>query len=149
MATPAATEAPTSPARRRGRAVRALGSFMALAGIALLVWCFVVWQWNDPFTALYTRWEQRKLDAKYAEVVVATRDRPAPIPVEPHASVAELERAVSASDKRFRHETREGMPIGLIIVPRLHGDEIGVDDPALGREEPRMARLELELLVPR
>ena len=26
-----------------------------------MVWVVVVWQWQDPLTGLYTRWEQHKL----------------------------------------------------------------------------------------
>lgn len=140
MSTSASTDAPPEPIdRRRGRAVRLLGSLMAIAGIGLLAWCFVVWQWNDPFTALYTRWEQRKLDAKYEEVLATIRDRAEPVvPAGPRASVVELGRAVATSAQRFRHETHEGMPIGRIIVPRLGLRMVMVDGtrPATLRKGP-------------
>ena len=33
---------------------------LVVIGAGMLVWAFVVWQWNDPFTSLYTRWQQRE-----------------------------------------------------------------------------------------
>ncbi len=47
------------------RAVRLLGTFLAVAGALTLLWALVVWQWQDPFTALYTKWEQRQLASQY------------------------------------------------------------------------------------
>ncbi len=56
----AATPSPLSATRSiRRRTARAAGTLLIIGGLALLSWTFVVWQWNDPFTSLYTRWEQR------------------------------------------------------------------------------------------
>ena len=57
-----------STASRLSRIRRLAGTMMIVVGAALLVWCLVVWRWNDPFTAMYTRWEQRKLETRYAEI---------------------------------------------------------------------------------
>ena len=35
----------------------------------VLAWVVLVWQWQDPFTALYTKWEQRQLSSEYAHRV--------------------------------------------------------------------------------
>ena len=48
------------------RVVRIAGSLMIVAGVAAVAWVVVVWQWQDPFTALYTKYQQHKLAAKFA-----------------------------------------------------------------------------------
>ena len=35
-----------------------------------------MWQWEDPLTSLYTRWEQRQLANEYEVVVKQERSRP-------------------------------------------------------------------------
>jgi hypothetical protein len=35
------------------------------AGLLSLAWAALVWQWQDPFTYLSNRYEQRKLEASY------------------------------------------------------------------------------------
>src|SRR5581483_2563882 len=47
------------------RAIRLTGTLLIVAGGLALVWALVVWQWQDPFTGLYTRWQQHKLAARY------------------------------------------------------------------------------------
>ena len=61
----------TEPVRgRRGaRLTRRLGTFLIVAGVCVLGWTLLVWQWQDPFTALYTRWEQRELSSEFAALV--------------------------------------------------------------------------------
>ena len=49
------------------RALRVLCTVMVVGGVALLLWVLVVWQWEDPFTALYTRWQQHRLASSYDE----------------------------------------------------------------------------------
>src|SRR4029453_18158485 len=60
--------APTSVGRRgcgglMRRVARITGSLMIVAGVAAVAWVVVVWQWQDPFTALYTKYQQHKLAA--------------------------------------------------------------------------------------
>jgi sortase A len=47
------------------RTLRALGTVFVLAGICCLVWAALVWQWQDPFTALYTKLQQNRLTVGY------------------------------------------------------------------------------------
>ena len=37
------------------------------AGALTLIWATVVWRWEDPFTALYTMYEQHELAHAYDE----------------------------------------------------------------------------------
>ena len=43
------------------RLARISGALMLGAGVLTLVWALLVWQWQDPFTALYTHWQQHQL----------------------------------------------------------------------------------------
>ena len=47
------------------RRVHLLGTLLAVAGVLTLGWALVVWQWQDPFTALYTTWKQHQLASQY------------------------------------------------------------------------------------
>jgi hypothetical protein len=60
-----------------GRSLRVTGSLLVVAGMLLLVWAFVVWRWQDPFTRIYTALEQRELESSY-EARLAEHERQAP-----------------------------------------------------------------------
>ena len=45
----------------RRRALRIFGTVLAAAGALVLIWVVIVWRWQDPFTALYTQYEQHQL----------------------------------------------------------------------------------------
>ena len=47
------------------RWVRLLGTVLVVAGVLTLAWALVVWQWQDPFTAVYTKWRQHQLTSQY------------------------------------------------------------------------------------
>lgn len=111
------TQHVTAGARqRRSSWSRRLGTLLVVAGLAVLGWTLVVWQWNDPFTSLYTRWEQRSLETELARVEERQPARPA---LPPTASPQARVQAVAADAKRFRAAAKEGAPIGRIVVPRL------------------------------
>ena len=99
------------------RILRWSGTTLVVLGLGLGLWAFVVWQWQDPFTSLYTRWQQHKLQGVYAKVVRTYH----PIPV-PHAktvSVAAERRILVTEATRYRRTVDLGAPIGHIDVPRL------------------------------
>jgi sortase A len=93
------------------------GTTLIVVAVFLLAWAFVIWQWNDPFTSLYTRWQQHKLNGVYAQVVRTYH--PIPLPHKPTISVADEEHVLAAEARRYRSQTKEGAPIGRIVVPRL------------------------------
>jgi sortase A len=81
-----------------------------------------VWQWMDPFTALYTKWKQHQLAAQYDKRAAAFR--PAGVA---GASLA-AERATIAREARaYRLETHRGEAIGRIRIPQLGLDMVLVD----------------------
>jgi sortase A len=116
---------------------RRLGLLLMIVGALTVAWAIVVWRWEDPLTALYTMYEQHELAARYAR----RADRFAtPAPVRPNARevaargvaatkeiIAAEERAVHDDARRYRLESREGDPLGRIIVPRLGLNMIFVD----------------------
>jgi sortase A len=122
------------PGRERivTRFVGKLGLAMMVLGGLSIAWGLVVWQWQDPFTALYTLYEQHELSASYEQRV--HEFRPAvTVPVvtprkrtvtsnsalERHELVAAEERAIGKDARRYRLESHEGEALGRIIVPRL------------------------------
>ena len=51
------------------RAPRVIGSLLIGAGVLGLVWVVAVWRWKDPFTALYTTWQQHELQGQLDRIV--------------------------------------------------------------------------------
>jgi sortase A len=108
--------------------LRRLGLVLMIVGCASLLWAVVVWRWQDPFTALYTTYEQHQLQQAYHRRVAAFRLEPRPLPASPVRTtasdssvsrVAQEERRIALAARRYRLESREGNPLGKIIVPRL------------------------------
>jgi sortase A len=96
------------------RTTRILGTLMVVGGVLTLLWVVVVWQWQDPFTALYTRWEQHRLASSYDERFTTFR------PLQPADDSLAAERLTIARDAaRYRRESKRGEAIGRIKVPRL------------------------------
>jgi sortase A len=96
------------------RALRILGTLLVIAGILSIAWTILVWRWQDPFTALYTHYEQQQLSASLERQFSAAR----PI-VRKAASAAAQERAVAKAAAAYRHTAHVGQAIGRISVPRL------------------------------
>jgi sortase A len=96
------------------RLFRILGTAMVVGGVATLLWVVVVWQWQDPFTSLYTRWQQHRLSSSYDERFTRFR------PLRPASQTLAAERRTIALEAAsYRRNSKEGDPIGRIKVPRL------------------------------
>ena len=118
-----------------------LGTLLIVLGVCGLAWAFVTWQWNDPITAFYTRWEQGRLEDQYRAVVEREATRPPVAP--PRADPLEAEAAVRAAARRYRAGAPTGGAIGRIVVPRLGLDMIlvnGTDSATLKKGPGRDAR---------
>jgi sortase A len=98
------------------RLARILGSLLVLGGALTLVWVVVVWQWQDPFTAIYTHFEQSRLAHAYDREAraFAVQERP---PV--HADRASEERAIAADAARYARTLKTGDAVGRIEIGRL------------------------------
>lgn len=96
------------------RPLRIVGTILAGAGLLAVLWATAVWQWQDPFTALFAAQQQEQLAASYdAE---ATSYAP---PVVKTASVREQRQAIGRAARRYRRALGTGDPVGRLIVPRL------------------------------
>jgi sortase A len=115
------------------RFVRFAGLAMATVGALALVWAVVVWQWQDPFTGLYTRWQQHKLEAQLQQEFRTYAPREgAGVFVSTSGEV----KAIEAAAARLRSSAGSGQAIGRIVVPRLGLNMIlvnGTDDSSLER----------------
>jgi sortase A len=114
------------------RFARLSGIALAALGVLALAWVVVVWRWQDPFTALYTTWEQHKLAQQLNQEMAAP---PAVKFVRGESPEAEA-RAIEVAAARFRHTATEGQAIGRIIVTRLGLNMVlvnGTDEGSLQR----------------
>jgi sortase A len=103
------------------RAVRLLGTLLAVAGALTLLWALLVWQWQDPFTALYTKWEQRQLASQYDKRAQSFE------PAISGATVAAERESIAREAKRYRTSSRRGEVIGRLRVPRIGLNMLLVD----------------------
>lgn len=95
------------------RTLRILGTLLVIAGSLTLVWAVVVWQWQDPFTALYTKWKQHQLSSQYDKRVHAFA------PAISGTSLAAERASIAREAKRYRLASTRGEAIGRIHVPRM------------------------------
>ena len=104
------------------RAARITGTAMIVAGVLAVAWVIVVWQWQDPFTAIYTKYEQHKLASSFSKRFAEYRP---PVTLRPpttkrdSTTIADEERWVKAAATAYRKDLREGDPVGRLIVPHL------------------------------
>jgi sortase A len=96
------------------RAMRLFGGLLIAAGVLTLGWAVLVWQWQDPVTALYTHWQQQKL----AHSLEAQENAFRPVRVDAGNLAAER-RAITADAQRYRHDAKPGQAIGRIVIGRI------------------------------
>lgn len=105
------------------RAARITGTVMIVAGVLAVAWVVVVWQWQDPFTAIYTKYEQHKLASSFAKKFAQYRPpahlRPPATTKPDSATSRDEERWVAAAAAAYRRDLPEGDPVGRLIVPHL------------------------------
>jgi sortase A len=93
--------------------VHLLGTLLVVADALTLGWALLVWQWQDPFTALYTTWKQHQLASQYdkrARSFTTTISGP----------TVKAERASIAREaKLYRMSSKRGQVIGRLRVPRM------------------------------
>ena len=88
---------------------------LLVAGVLTLAWVITVWQWQDPFTALYTKYEQGKLAASLSKQFADWK----PIRQTLGASVAAEKRLVAEEAAQYRRHLKPGQAIGRIKIPRM------------------------------
>jgi sortase A len=102
---------------RARKMLRWLGTLMVVAGALVLTWCVLVWRWQDPFTAVYTYWQQRQLTTEYQNRLEDFH--PPPAPPRDQRTPQELELQIAREARLYRRSLHEGDAIGRIEIPRL------------------------------
>jgi sortase A len=96
------------------RAIRLVGTVLMAAGVLALVWAVMVWRWQDPFTALYTHFEQEHLAKAYekrAATFVPPRTRV--------HNLAAAQRQIASEAARYRRSLKIGDPVGRLKIGRI------------------------------
>jgi sortase A len=111
------------------RARRLFGLVLVASGAAVLLWVVVVWQWQDPFTALYTHFQQRRLATSYEEAAVRFRARSTA-----RRATAQPHVALAAEARAYGRRLKRGGPVGRLRIPRIGLNMVvveGTDDASL------------------
>jgi sortase A len=87
---------------------------MIVGGVLTLGWALLVWQWQDPFTAAYTHWQQRQLSQTLSREFADFH----PVKID-HTDLAAERREVRSAATRFRKSADEGQAIGRIKIERV------------------------------
>jgi sortase A len=95
------------------RPLHLLGTLLAALGVLTLLWALLVWQWQDPFTGLYTRWKQHQLASQYDK-----RTRSFQPTISGLTQAAERA-SIAREAKRYRRDSTRGEVIGRLRVPRM------------------------------
>jgi sortase A len=96
------------------RIARITGALMMIAGVLTLAWAVVVWRWQDPFTALYTHWQQSRLSANLDHQFATYH----PVRID-RTDLAAERRAIAADARTFRQTAKTGQAIGRIMIGRI------------------------------
>ena len=112
---------------------RRLAGISCVAAAALLgTWALMTWLWQEPFTALYTEYEQHQLTATlHREFAAYPLSQPK---VRAGAAVETETERVAMEARRFRLRSHRGQALGRIIVPRMGLNMVflnGSDDKTL------------------
>jgi sortase A len=111
--------------------IRRIGTLAVLVGLALLAWSGTVYVWKDPFTTVYTGFQQRRLEGDLEDSFNAWR------PVTPTArNGAAPSSSKGSTPKRidirrearaFRAASESGDAIARLEIPRLDLDVVVVN----------------------
>jgi sortase A len=99
--------------RLRRKLARVLGAVLIAAGILTLAWVIVVWRWQDPFTALYTHFEQARLARAYERRAAAFS------PKLRQTDRVPSRRRIAAEARVYAHTLAVGAPVGRLRIGRL------------------------------
>jgi sortase A len=111
------------------RLLRIAGTLLIVGGVGMLVWTVVVWRWQDPFTGLYTRYEQHRLTKSYDHRLATYQAPHNPSFTAPASSATPqrqkgpslvvARRDIRQAAREYRISSHEGQAIGRIVVKRL------------------------------
>ena len=92
---------------------RILGSLLIVAGVLTLAWVVLVWRWEDPFTALYTHFQQARLSHTYEKRASAFHPRLT------HGDLVSVQRQVASEARAYRRSLKTGNPVGRLRIGRI------------------------------
>jgi sortase A len=92
---------------------RIFGSLLIVAGVLTLAWVVVVWRWQDPFTAVYTHFEQARLSTSYEKQARAFHPRLT------HGNLVSVQRQVASEARAYGRTLQTGDPVGRLRVGRI------------------------------
>jgi len=98
------------------KTLRRLGTLLVLVGLGTLGWAVLVWQYEDPFTSVYTAFEQRGVESSYRQTFDRYAAPPAPPPT---TSLVVRRRQLDREVRRFARGLERGQALGRIVVPRM------------------------------
>jgi sortase A len=105
---------------RLRKATRLLGTLLVVAGVLTLAWAVVVWRWQDPFTALYTHFEQEHLAHAYATRAAAfVASEPPAARLTARVDLAAARREIAREAARYGRSLRVGDPVGRLKIGRI------------------------------
>lgn len=107
--------------------MRVSGTVLIGAGVLGLVWVIVVWRWQDPFTALYTTWQQHKLAGQLNQIDQGQRSLPRLSADGRQARLRAEREWITKEAATFQRHAHEGQAIGRIVIPRIGLSIIVVD----------------------
>lgn len=114
------------------RLARIAGTLMIVAGIGTLAWAVTVWQWQDPFTAVVNKLEQRELEEDFERSLSGRSGAAFAVSNDPR----ELRAQLAGEAKAWRKQLGRGDAVARLRIPALGVDEIivnGTDTGSLKR----------------
>ena len=97
------------------RPLRLFGTLLIAVGVLTFAWVFVVWRWEDPFTAIQTYFSQKHLHASYdRRSIVFQRTLPPPA----HDAIGAWREAAKAASK-YDATLKTGGAVGRLKIGRL------------------------------
>ena len=112
------------------RFARIFGTLLILAGIGSLAWALTVWQWQDPFTAVVNKLEQRELARDFDRRIEEGRA------ILVDTSAARLRESLPRAAAAWRKGSRRGDAVARLRIPALGVGEVvvnGTDTSSLKR----------------
>jgi sortase A len=92
---------------------RILGTLLIVAGALTLTWVVLVWRWQDPFTALYTHFQQAQLSHAYDKRASAFEPRVT------HGDLASMQRQIAGEARAYQRTLHRGDPVGRLRIGRI------------------------------
>ena len=104
------------------------GTLMIVAGVGALAWALTVWQWQDPFTAVLNKLEQRELEQDFEERIEEGQGRAIVV----DTSHEELRESLPLAAAAWRKRSERGDAVARLRIPALGVGEIVVNGTDTG-----------------